>query len=620
MHDEQKINTEQENCPGTADAMNHALQQERNARQKAEDELKNIFELSPDMMCVVDYEAACFLKVNPAFSNVLGYSEAEFLSRSFLDFIHPDDLDATKRILTERLAKGMPVFSAVNRYVRKDGSCRWLEWNSRPQPERGRAYAIARDITERRQIEDSLRLSEETFRAVLNAITEAAYLIDTHGFVLEHNQTFAVHVGRTGEILRGKLLFDLLPMEDIQRRRVRINEVIKTKKGLRMEDESNGRFISLSMYPICDSDGDVAKIAVFGQDITWLRQAQETLLLNEERLESLLHLSQMTHESEAEIREHAVEEAVSLTRSKFGYLHFVNEDRGSTDLLLWSREAAHQCSREALLHNPAAMSSGIWTDSFRQRRPIIHNDMGADFLINGFPEGHPPVTRHLSVPVFDHKRIVAIAGVCNKPVPYDETDIAQLGLFMHTMWAILMQRQAEEVLKRCSIEDALTGVANRRHFDNVYEAEWRRASREKQPLTVLFMDIDFFKAYNDVYGHQAGDECLKRVAGCLRGVLQRLGDMIARYGGEEFVAILPNTEIAGAIKIAETMREKLIEMQLPHEDSSIAPYLTISVGAATGKPKEAAASDVLLESADRALYQAKNEGRNRVRWCVVEFQ
>ncbi|HSW64329.1 MAG TPA: diguanylate cyclase [Dissulfurispiraceae bacterium] len=619
MRDEQKKISEQENYARAAEGITHLLQQERDARQKAEEEIKNIFELSPDMMCVINYEAACFVKVNLAFTKVLGYTEVELLSRSFLDFIHPDDVVETKRTLAEKLAKGIPVFNAVNRYMRKDGSYRWVEWNSRPQPEQGRAYAIARDITDRRQTEDSLRLSEETFRAVLNAITEAAYLIDTHGFVLEHNQTFATRVGRKGESLRGKLLFDLLSLEDVQRRRVRIDEVIKTKKGLRMEDESNGKFIYLSMYPICASDGDVVKIAVFGQDITWMRRVQETLLLNEERLEALLRLSQMTHESEVEIRDYAVEEALSLTRSKFGYLHFVNEERGSIDLLLWSREVYRQCFSDALLKNPVA-SAGIWADSFCQRRPVIHNDMTSAPLLKGFPEGHPPVTRHLSVPVFDHKRIVAIAGVCNKPVPYDETDTAQLGLFMHTMWSILKQRQAEEVLKRCSIEDALTGVANRRHFNEVYEAEWRRASREKQSLTVIFIDIDFFKAYNDVYGHQAGDECLKRVAGCLRGVIQRPGDMIARYGGEEFVAILPNTEIAGAIKVAETMREKLMEMQLPHEDSRVAPYLTISVGAATGMPKSAASGDILLESADRALYQAKNEGRNRVRWFVVEFE
>jgi diguanylate cyclase (GGDEF)-like protein/PAS domain S-box-containing protein len=591
------------------------LRREIDARQRAEEDLANMFHLSPDMVCILDYESERFVKVNPAFTRVLGYREDDLLSRSFLDLVHPDDRGETRRNLLEKLGRGIPVFGSVNRYQRQDGYYRWFEWNAQPQPERGIAYAVARDISDRVHIEQSLRLSEETFRAVLNAITETAYLIDTHGFVLEHNQSFATLVGRRGESVRGKLLFDLLPTESVQRRRARIDEVIKTKKGLRMEDESGGRFVYLSMYPICDGEGDVVKIAVFGQDITWLRQAQEMLLMNEERLEALLHLSQMTDESEAEIREYAIEEAVSLTRSRFGYLHFIDEEKGTLDLVLWSQEASRQCACSNLQHHPLA-SAGIWADSIRQRRPVIHNDVSSASPVTGFPDGHPALARHLSVPIFDNKRIVAIAGVGNKPSPYDETDVAQLGLFMHTMWAILKQRQAEEVLKRSSIEDALTGVANRRHFNEMYDAEWRRAQRTSEPLSVIFVDIDFFKAYNDIYGHQAGDVCLKRVAQCLKNVMHRSGDILARYGGEEFVAILPNTEIAGAIKVSETMREKVMEMQLPHEDSSVAPFVTISIGAATGKPKASMSGEVLLESADRALYQAKHDGRNRVRWMV----
>ncbi len=464
-------------------------------------------------------------------------------------------------------------------------------------------------------MEQSLRLSEETFRAVLNAITEPAYVMDTHGFVLEHNKAFATLIGRRGELFQGKLLFDLLPAEIVYRWRARIDEVIKTKKGLRMEDEYKERIIYLSMYPICDSEGDIVKIAVFGQDITWLREAQETLLLNEERLEALLHLSQMTGKSEAEIREYALEEAVSLMRSRFGYLHSVNEDRGTVDLVLWSQDVYRQCPHESLMHYPVE-ETGILADSIRERRPVIHNDLSSGALLKGFPAGYPPITRHLSVPIFENDRIVAIAGVGNKVLPYDETDTAQLGLFMQTMWAILKQRQADEVIKRYSIEDALTGVANRRHFEEVLASEWQRGLREQKPLSVIFVDIDFFKAYNDFYGHQSGDACLKRVAECLRAVVTRSGDLVARYGGEEFVAILPNTNIAGVIKVAETMREKVMEMRLPHEDSRVAPYVTISIGASSGMPSDGKSCEQLLESADRALYQAKSEGRNRVLWII----
>ena len=273
---------------GSPSKPENSLQSERGAIQMA-DEYADFFSLAPDMMCIIDFASARFVNVNPAFSRILGYSDAELLCRSFFDLIHPDDIDETRLNLTGKLAKGISVVGAENRYRRKDGLYRWLEWNAQSHLERGHAYAVVRDITERKRMEQSLRLSEETFKAVLNAITETAYIIDTHGFVLEHNQTFATLNDRSGELLRGKLLFDLIAAESVQRWRARIDEVIKTKKGLRMEDETNGRFVNLSMYPICNSAGDVVKIAVFGQDITWLRKAQETLLLNEERLEALLY-------------------------------------------------------------------------------------------------------------------------------------------------------------------------------------------------------------------------------------------------------------------------------------------------------------------------------------------
>ena len=330
----------------------------------------------------------------------------------------------------------------------------------------------------------------------------------------------------------------------------------------------------------------------------------------------VVHLSQMTGHSEAEIREHALEEAVSLTRSRFGYLHFLNEDRGTIDLVLWSQDVYRQCARESVMKYPVA-EDGIWADSIQKRKPVIHNTVSPEIALKGLPAGHPPLTRHLSVPIFENDRIIAIAGVGNKALPYDETDMAQLGLFMQTMWAILQQRQAEDVLKRFSIEDVLTGVPNRRHFDDVFASEWKRCAREQEPLSVIFVDIDFFKAYNDLYGHQSGDVCLKRVAECLRGVVTRSGDLVARYGGEEFVTILPNTNIAGAIKVAETMREKVVEMHLPHEDSSVAPYVTISIGASSDMPSDGKSGEQLLESADRAMYQAKIEGRNRVLWIVA---
>jgi len=167
-------------------------------------------------------------------------------------------------------------------------------------------------------------------------------------------------------------------------------------------------------------------------------------------------------------------------------------------------------------------------------------------------------------------------------------------------------------LERLSSLDGLTGLANRRYFDTVFDREWRRAMRETEPLSLIMCDVDYFKLYNDSYGHQAGDECLKLVATSLQAAMQRPTDLVARYGGEEFVILLPGTHARGAVKIAERARQAILGLQLPHEKSAIHDCVTISMGEATVAPMLKHSPGDLLLAADKALYAAKKAGRNRV--------
>ncbi len=168
-----------------------------------------------------------------------------------------------------------------------------------------------------------------------------------------------------------------------------------------------------------------------------------------------------------------------------------------------------------------------------------------------------------------------------------------------------------DLLENLSNFDGLTQLANRRRFDEVLQSEARRLSRSGKPLALIMLDIDFFKPFNDNYGHGKGDECLIKVATALQQVTQRPGDLVARYGGEEFVVVLPETDIAGAAKVAEAMRRAVESLNYPHEYSSIADHVTVSVGYAAAELKQGPA-EALLEQADHALYRAKSAGRNRV--------
>ncbi len=182
--------------------------------------------------------------------------------------------------------------------------------------------------------------------------------------------------------------------------------------------------------------------------------------------------------------------------------------------------------------------------------------------------------------------------------------------------AVSRERKLREMaveLESQTMVDGLTGIANRRRFDLHLDDEFRRAKRNASPISLIMIDVDYFKNYNDNYGHQHGDECLVRIASTLGRVLNRSRDLVARYGGEEFTVILPDTNEDGALQVAETMRAEVEALMIEHAYSGVGKYVTISLGVSTLTPEHATKTGTPIHTADRALYQAKRSGRN----CVV---
>ena len=175
----------------------------------------------------------------------------------------------------------------------------------------------------------------------------------------------------------------------------------------------------------------------------------------------------------------------------------------------------------------------------------------------------------------------------------------------------LALKHKSNLLLQLACTDELTRTANRRHFDYVFAREYARAHRNASPLSIIMIDVDHFKKFNDHYGHPEGDRCLKQVSRALSSVLNRPADLLARYGGEEFVALLPDTDKTGAKEIAEKLRQSVWALSIPHTQSETDDRVTISLGISTKTPKESHFKEDLLNSADAALYQAKSNGRNR---------
>ncbi|TAE60849.1 MAG: diguanylate cyclase [Nostocales cyanobacterium] len=235
------------------------------------------------------------------------------------------------------------------------------------------------------------------------------------------------------------------------------------------------------------------------------------------------------------------------------------------------------------------------------------------------------VKASLSVPIIQDENLwgLLIADQFLSPRKWQQTEITLLQKIANQLVIGIRQAQIHEQLELANKElirlaniDSLTQIANRRCFDQVLEKEWQRMKREKLPFSLILCDIDYFKNYNDTYGHPGGDQCLINVAKILNNSVKRTPDLVARYGGEEFAIILPNTENHGAVYIAETIQNQLLITAIPHNSSLVSECVTLTMGIATLVPSTHNNPQDIICAADQALYEAKQNGRNR--YCVAK--
>ncbi len=349
--------------------------------------------------------------------------------------------------------------------------------------------------------------------------------------------------------------------------------------------------------------------------------------------------------SQAASTSFSADEELKLIRKKYDDL-----SRQMDEILSETMERSNRIVMEAEISNIImnqvfnASNDGIWAVDRNSRVIRVNKKLldllnkPADEVIGSrchdlFPEAcqgleNCPMKRIIDgEPIVEQERTVTFGS--GKIIPFMVTytrlsslDQSTIGI-VETFADITERKHAEKVLQlanreleRLATEDSLTKVSNRRRFDEYLESEWRRQARTNNQISLIMSDVDFFKRYNDQYGHQAGDACLKSVADAIRKKVGRPGDLIARYGGEEFAIIMPETDLTGAWHVAENIRQELLKKQIPHCQSSAAPCVTVSSGIACMSPRSDITHQMLIERADIGLYRAKQQGRN----CIVMFQ
>ncbi|MEB3830985.1 diguanylate cyclase domain-containing protein [Phormidium sp. CCY1219] len=508
---------------------------------------------------------------------------------------------------------------------------------------------LRREILDRKQKEAALKFSQARLAGILDSADDAIISVDETQSIQLFNQGAEKIFGYCAWEVLGQSLAILLPENQREIHRQHIDNFSKTTdKARRMGSRSQvfGRRKDGTTFP---AEASISQLEVGSEkiftvilrDITARVEAQaeiqrqlerERLLAGmRDRIRQSLDLNEILNTTVAEVRQFLTTDRVIIYRFQPDWSgKVVVESVADPAMPLLGLRILDPCFGEthAELYKQGRIKAT--TDIYNANMSECHINLLVQFQVRA----------NLVVPILFNEdlRITQNFQLLGCDFPQEHSQLWGLLIAHHctearhwqtwemdflkslaTQVAIAIQQSslfeqlqaANQQLHQLAALDGLTQVANRRGFDETLNREWRRMAREKAPLSLILCDIDFFKLYNDTYGHQAGDECLQRVAATLKSCVKRPADLVARYGGEEFAIILPRTEAAGALELAQEIRHHVRQLQVPHAQSPISPYVSLSLGVAHTIPRSGTLPNVLLAAADRALYDAKNQGRDR---------
>jgi PAS domain S-box-containing protein len=425
------------------------------ALQESEEKFRLLLNSTGQAIYGIDTNGACTF-CNPACLRLLRYEhQDQVFGKNMHDLIHYAYRDGTpypveKCRIFQAFYEGRGTHFQDEVLWRADGSSFPAEIWSFPQLRQGKvigAVVTFADISDRKQAEEALQKSESKYRLLFENMTAGFALhemiYDEQGSPVDYrfievNPAFEKLTGTPAAAVIGKRVKEIMPETEQYWIEVYGN-VARTGVPASYQNyskELDRYYDTWTFSPRKD------QFAVIFTDITDRKRAEDSVKLDEDRLATLLKLTQMKFETEKELTDFALEEAVRLTRSRGGYLHFFNSDEQTIQLHSWSRDVLSTCTAEEN-HAYPLDKAGVWADSIRGRGAVIHNDYQGLVGKKGYPVGHFYLVRHLGIPIFDGERIVGVTGVGNKAEPYDESDVRQITLFMSSMWGILKQRRMD---------------------------------------------------------------------------------------------------------------------------------------------------------------------------------
>ncbi len=587
---------------------------------------------------------------------MLGYTEDE-IGNSLNEWdkrVHPDDKAEVYEALNRHFRGETEQYISEHRVQCKDGTYKWVldrgqVFNKNAEGRPLRVIGTHTDITERKCMEKALRESEERYRSLIAALTEGIVLQQADGQIIACNDSAEKILGLTADYRVARTSLDPRWQAIHEDGSPFLGETHPALVTLRTGQpqfnvvmgvhKPDGRltWISINSQPLFHPNQlqPYAVVTSF-TDITIRKETEQALLQQTQRERMINTITQRIRQSLDldEILNTTVAEVQTFLQTDRVFIYQFNSDwsgvvvkesvaEGWEPILdryfqdSYFVEMEEQCYQQGMIKATSDIYAVQLTpchlellEQLKVRAkivvPILQNTSVMDNLLPGI--SHP------------ENRLwgLLIAHQCrgSREWHLQEQELLQQ---LAAQVAIAIQQSelhqqlqiANQQLENLAMVDQLTQIANRRCFDLSLNRAWHHLSREQQPLSLLLCDIDYFKQYNDTYGHLEGDTCLKQIALALKQPVQRATDLVARYGGEEFAILLLNTDSDGALQVADKIHDTIQKLQIPHQASKIANQVTLSIGIATVIPTPNLAILDLIDTADRALYQSKAEGRNR---------